>query len=360
MATKDPVDTPSEAAPDTSGGSLVDALVGSAGADTAKRGPAAWAERIGGLWTLGVLIALIVAFGFVAHNFYSQANWLATSEYAVEYLMLALGETFVIVTAGIDLSVGATLGFSGMAGALLMADLLGSSSGSLPTTVVGIVVILAAGTVVGLVNGLLITKLHLTPFIVTLGILGMATGAIYLLNNGVEVSTVPSQFGKIGTTVIAGWLPVPVLVTAGFCVLTWLLLARTRFGLRTYAIGSNEAAARRAGIDVDRHLLKVYALTGFLAGVAGLLVTARFTAASVTAGLNDELDAIAAVVIGGASLFGGRGSILGTIIGTFVISVLVTGLILANVQSFWQQVAVGAVLIGAVWADQLRGRLRQR
>jgi len=335
------------------------ALLGGGGLVPGK-GPAAWAERIGGAWTLGVLVALIIAFGIVNSHFFSRANWLATSEYAVEYLMLALGQTFVIITAGIDLSVGAMLGFSGMAGALLMADLLGGRSASVGITVLGIVAILVAGSAIGLINGLLVTKLKLTPFIVTLGTLGMATGAIYLLNNGAEVSTVPSQFAVIGTTVIAGWLPVPVLIAACFCVITWLLLSRTRFGLRTYAIGSNEAAARRAGINVDRHLIYVYTLTGFLAGVAGLLVTARFTAASVTAGLNDELDAIAAVVIGGASLFGGRGTIQGTIIGTLVISVLVTGLVIANVQSFWQQVAVGAVLIAAVWADQLRIRLRQR
>ncbi|MGH9066210.1 MAG: ABC transporter permease [Acidimicrobiales bacterium] len=336
------------------------AILGGAGPVSKGKGPAAWAERIGGIWTLGVLIALVLGFGFVAPNFYSRDNWLATSQYAVEFMLLALGQTFVIITAGIDLADGAMLGISSMVAALLMSDLLGGHSGSPLITAAGFAAGLATGTVVGVVNGLIITKMKLTPFIATLGTLGMATGATFLLNGGAEVSNLPSQVAAIGNTVLVGWLPIPVLVAAFFCLVTWLLLSRTRFGLRTYAIGSNETAARRAGINVDRHLVWVYVISGFLSGVAGLLVMSRFSVGNPLAGANDELDAIAAVVIGGASLFGGRGTIAGTIIGTFVISVLVTGLVLAHVQPFWQQVAVGAVLIGAVWADQIRGRLRQR
>jgi ribose transport system permease protein len=132
------------------------------------------------------------------------------------------------------------------------------------------------------------------------------------------------------------------------------VLARTRFGLRTYAIGSNEIAARRAGIRVDRHLIMVYALSGFLAGIAGLLVTANFSSASPIAGANDELYAIASVVIGGASIFGGRGTIFGTVIGTAILSVLTTGLVLTNVAPFWQQVAIGVVVIAAVAVDRVR------
>lgn len=318
-------------------------------------------ERIGDYWTLGVLILVIIVFGFTAPDFYTQANWLATSVYSTEIMLLALGQTFVIVTGGIDLSDGAVLGFSSMAGALVMEHMLHLRGiSSVWIIVAGFAAGIAAGTIAGFVNGLLITKLRLAPFIVTLGMLGMAGGAIDLLHGGREIIDMPSQVSAIGNTVIGGWFPIPVLVTAFFCVVTWLLLSKTTFGRHVYAIGSNPTAARRAGINIDRHLIAVYVISGFLAAVSGLLVMARFNDASPIAGANDELGAIAAVVIGGASLFGGRGTIQGAIIGTLLISLLDTGLVLANVQPFWQQVAIGAIIILAVFLDQVRLRLKER
>lgn len=323
-----------------------------------RRTAALLAKGEGGWWTLAVFVVICVAFGIAAPDFFSRANWIATSEYAVEYLLLAIGETFVIATAGIDLSVGANLGFSAMLSAVIMSGLLNGHMNALLVTIIGFAIALAAGTLVGVVNGVLVTKLKLTPFIVTLGTLGMCTGATYLLDNGNQVSNLPSQVSTLGTTIwLGGWVPVIVVVAAVFTVLGWLLLSRTRFGLHTYVIGSNFMAGQRAGLNVNRHLVRVYALAGFLAGVAGLMVTAKFTIASPIAGANDELDAIAAVVIGGASLFGGTGTIFGTLVGTFIISILVTGLVLLNVQPFWQEVAVGAVLIIAVVLDQVRRRL---
>ncbi|HTJ90424.1 MAG TPA: ABC transporter permease [Acidocella sp.] len=317
-------------------------------------------SRAGEVWTLAILLGLIAMFGLLSPDFFSRASWLATSQYAVEYLLLGLAETFVIVTGGIDLSVGAILGFSAMVGALVMRALIGAA---LPTPMVlaaGIVATLFTGAAIGWLNGQAITRLKLTPFVVTLGMLSMATGGIYLLNNGSNLDTIPPVIGTLGALALWGWLPVTVLVAVLLCVLTALLLAETRFGLRTYAIGSNPRGAARAGIDVNRHLVKVYMLSGLLSAVAGLMVMARFASASVQAGANDELDAITAVVIGGASLFGGRGTILGTVIGSCVITVMVTGLILIGVQPFWQQVAVGAILIFAVAMDQLRDRLLDR
>jgi len=313
----------------------------------------------GGWWTLAVFVLICVAFGTAAPDFFSRANWVATSEYAVEYLLLALGQTFVIATGGIDLSDGAILGFSAMLAAVVMRGLLHSHMDPMLVTIIGCAVAVGAGTATGAINGLLITKARLTPFIVTLGMLGMATGATYLLDNGNQVSTLPSQIATIGATIWFGngWLAAIVVVAAVFTAICWLLLARTRFGLHTYVIGSNPVAGRRAGLRVERHLIKVYALSGFLAGVAGVMVTAKFSIATPIAGANDELDAIAAVVIGGASLFGGTGTIFGTVVGTFIISILVTGLVLLNVQPFWQEVAVGAVLIVAVLLDQTRRRL---
>jgi ribose transport system permease protein len=314
-------------------------------------------SRHGELWTLVILGVLLAIFGLMSSDFFTQASWLATSQYAVEYLMLGLGETFVIITAGIDLSVGAILGFAGMVGAMVMRALMGINTGPGIETTAGILAALATGTAIGFLNGFLITRLRLTPFVVTLGTLSMCTGGIYLLNNGGNIETIPDVIGRAGSYAIGGWVPVTVLVTAVFCLICAFLLGTTQFGLRTYAVGSNPVGASRAGVDVNRHLVKIYMLAGFLSAVAGLLVMARFSSASVQAGANDELDAITAVVIGGASLFGGRGTVLGTVIGSFVITVMVTGLILIGVQPFWQQVAVGAILIFAVAVDQVRDRL---
>ncbi|HTU31720.1 MAG TPA: ABC transporter permease [Solirubrobacteraceae bacterium] len=312
-------------------------------------------ERIGPFWTLGVLILLIVAFGIAASSLYTKDAWESTATYAVEYLLLAIGETFVIITGGIDLSVGAMLGFSGMAGALVAQHMLGVHDSSTLTTIVTILVMLACGTALGLINGLLITLLKLPPFIVTLGTLTGITGGINLLNGGNEVSILPAPINSLGIdSVLNGWLPLPVLISIVLAVVFGFVLARTRFGLRTYAIGSNETATRRAGIRVDRHLVRVYALSGFLAGVAGLMVTANLSTAAPINGQNDELYAIAAVVIGGASIFGGTGTIFGTVIGTAILAVLTTGLVLTNVQPFWQQVAIGAVVIIAVAVDRVR------
>jgi ribose transport system permease protein len=314
-------------------------------------------SRHGEIWTLAILCVIVAVFGILSPDFFSRASWLATSQFAVEYLLLGLGQTFVIITAGIDLSVGAILGFSGMIGAIVMRALIADDAGTAAEIAAGILAALTAGSAVGFLNGFIITRLRLTPFVVTLGTLSMCTGGIYLLNGGENIGTIPNIIGTAGSLAIGGWVPVTVLITAIFCILCAFLLRQTRFGLRTYAVGSNPVGASRAGVDVRHHLVKIYMLAGFLSAVAGLMVMARFASASVQAGANDELDAITAVVIGGASLFGGRGTILGTVIGSFVITVLVTGLILIGVQPFWQQVAVGAILIFAVAVDQLRNRL---
>jgi ribose transport system permease protein len=303
-------------------------------------------------WIFGALVVTVVAFSIASPDFLTQDNWLNTSSSAVEVLLLAAGQTFVIISGGIDLSVGATLGLSGMAGGWVMAN--GFAAGTSPAlvTAVGILVALAVGLLVGLVNGALIARYRIPPFVVTLGTLGIATGAADLVSNGLEISNIPTTVSQIGNTDIGGWVPIPVLVAAVACVITGILLAKTRFGAYTYAIGDNRQAAVRAGIRDKRHLIKIYAMSGFLAGVAGVLVMARLSAASPTSGSNDELDAIAAVVIGGTSLAGGSGTIVGSVIGTAIISVLLTGLIIVNVPPFWQLVAVGVVLIVAVYADQ--------
>jgi len=311
-------------------------------------------------WIFGVLVAIVIAFSIASPNFLTQANWLNTSSTATEVLLLAVGQTFVIISGGIDLSVGAALGLSGMVGAWVMAHFFGNGGtpGGIVTTV-GFIVAIAVGLLIGLVNGLLIARYDIPAFVVTLGTLGIGTGLADLISNGQEISTLPPLIGNIGNENIFGWIPVVVLVAVVITVAAGVMLARTRFGTYTYTIGDNRQAAVRAGINARRHLVKIYALSGLLAGVAGVTVMTRLGAASPSSGSNDELNAIAAVVIGGASLFGGRGTILGSLIGTCIISVLLTGLIIVNVPPFWQLVAVGVVLIAAVYIDQLGGQGRE-
>ena len=305
-------------------------------------------------WIFGVLIAIVVGFSIASPYFLTRANWINTSTTATEVLLLAIGETFVIVSGGIDLSVGAALGLSGMCGGWMMMHLF-SGGGTPPVLViaVGFAATVLAGLAVGAVNGLLISRLSIPAFVVTLGTLGICTGLGDLISNGQEISAIPAGIARIGDTNIGGWIPVTVLVAVVLAGIFGLLLARTRFGTYTYAIGDSREAATRAGVNSRRHLLKVYIIAGGLAGVAGVTVMARLGVASPTSGSNDNLNAIAAAVIGGTSLFGGRGTIAGSVIGTAIISVLLTGLIIVNVPSFWQLVAVGVVLIAAVYIDQL-------
>ena len=314
------------------------------------------------LWIGGVLLALIVAFSVDSPYFLTRANWLNTSSTGTEVLLLAVGETFVICAGGIDLSVGAVLGFAGTAGAWVMSQLTAGQPAGAEVGVValGFAAAVAAGLAFGLVNGLLVAWAGIPPFVVTLGTLGIATGFGFLLNNGQEISAIPGSVTTFGNDNLGGWVPVPVRITAVITIWCGLLLAKTRFGAYTLSIGDSREAVVRAGINDRRYLLEIYTLSGVLAGVAAVLVMARLGAGSPDSGATDNLNAIAAVVIGGASLFGGRGTVIGSVIGTGIIAVLLTGLVLVNVPPFWQEVAVGVVLIAAVYIDQLRNRKTSR
>jgi ribose transport system permease protein len=328
------------------------------------------AERITEAWILLILIALVVIFGVLEGGaFFNLSNFGNIAIDASELLLLAVGATFVIITAGIDLSVGAVLVFASVVAAKVMVALAGTpaqvQNGVYPNQglaiVVGIVLGLLAGLAWGLVNGLLITRLKMPPFIVTLGTLGTALGSALILSGGVNVPFVPPAVqAQIGARLLFGFLPVPVAVAIVVVVLGAIALARTRFGRYTYAIGSNEQAVRKAGINVDMHLIKIYALSGLLAGLAGVIDVARFNTASVGGHTSDNLSAVAAVVIGGTSLFGGTGTIAGTVVGVFIPAILANGFVIEGVQPFWQQVAIGAILILAVFIDQQRRRAQQQ
>jgi ribose transport system permease protein len=305
-----------------------------------------------------ILVGLIAVFSFLKPEEFldvNNARNIATD--AAVLLVLAVGLTFVIITAGIDLSVGAVLVFSGVVAAKLMNEIGGDNWGVI---LAGLGVALASGLGWGLLNGFLVAKAKIPAFIVTLGTLGMALGSALLITGGVDQRDVPFKLiDTVGSGRAFGEIPYLVLIAAAVALVFGVILAVTRFGRYTYAIGSNEEAVRRAGVNVDAHLIKVYAIGGTLAGLAGFMSLARFGTTTIGGHSTDNLDAISAVVIGGTSLFGGIGTIIGTVVGVFIPAVLRNGFVIVGVQPFWQQVAVGAVLIVAVYLDQLR-RARYR
>jgi ribose transport system permease protein len=272
---------------------------------------------------------------------------------------MAIGETFVIITAGIDLSVGFVLVLTGVvAGEYYLHN--GAANASVGTIWIGAILGMATGAAFGALQGVAVAKLKMPPLIATLMGLGVAEGLSYLITGGSDLRSVPNTLASsIGQGSLGGvqWLIIiSFLVTLAF----GLILAYTRFGRYTYAIGSNPEAASRAGINVDRHLIKVYALSGWMSGIAGILALANFDSTTIAGHTTDNLTVITAVVLGGASLFGGRGSMLGTVIGVFIPEVLLTGLVILTINQYWQDVAIGVVLAAAVYLDQFRRRLGER
>jgi len=332
------------------------------GAEAAGAERVPWWQRFvtgSSTWIGLILVALILVFSALEFSsFVSASNARNIATDAAVLLILATGMTFVIITAGIDLSVGAVLVFSGVVSVKLMNAEGGDNWG---TILAGLAAALASGLAWGILNGFLIAKARIPPLIVTLGTLGMSLGAALLITGGVDARDVPFKaVDTIGTGRLFSQVPWLVIIAFAVALVFGVVLAATRFGRYTYAVGSNEEAARRSGIAVDRHLIKIYALSGTLAGLAGFLSLARFSTTTIGGHDTDNLQSIAAVVIGGTSLFGGIGTILGTVFGVFIPAVLQNGFIIVGVQPFWQQVAVGAVLIGAVYLDQLRRRSQHR
>jgi ribose/xylose/arabinose/galactoside ABC-type transport system permease subunit len=300
--------------------------------------------------SLFVLIGLIVLMAILSPVFLSVSNLfnilLATATFGI----MAIGATFVISAAGIDLSQGSVLGLSSVTGAALVVY----AGLPWPFAIIGA---LAAGSAAGFVNGMLVTRARVPAFIVTLGMLGIARGLALVISSGQGIYGLPAEILFLGQARPLG-VPTPAYILVVVAIVSHYLLAHTRFGHHTLALGDNEQAARATGINVRRLRLQLYTLSGFMAGLAGLVFMARVNTGDPTAGLNYELLAITAAIIGGTNLFGGRGSVLGTMIGALIMGVLQNGLNLMAVQSYYQQMAIGAVLIAAVWLDQIRIRGR--
>lgn len=299
---------------------------------------------------LPILVLICILFSFLSPNFPTAGNAVNILRQASINIVLATGMTFVILTGGIDLSVGSILGVSAVV-AVLVSLLPALGWAAVPAA-------LLTGLLLGLVNGALIAFLDLPPFIVTLGALTALRGAAYLVANGTTVINRNLNFAWIGNNYLG---PVPWLVVIALLTVaaSWFILRRTVLGVQIYAVGGNPRAARLTGIKVDRVLLFVYGVSGLLAGLAGIMSASRLYSATGMLGNGYELDAIAAVILGGTSFTGGIGTIPGTLLGALIIAVLNNGLTLLNMSYFWQLVVKGLVIIVAVTIDRLRRRSRR-
>jgi ribose transport system permease protein len=297
---------------------------------------------LGGLVILCIVMTILSPFFLTFNNLFNVGTQIAV------IAILAFGQTFVIVSGGIDLSVGSVLGLAG-----IMFGWASAVAG-LPLPV-ALALGIGAGAFAGLTNGLLITLGNLPPFIATLAMLSAARGLALVISNGVPLNPIPNAIRTLGSGDLF-FVPLPVVLMLIMWVITLVILRSTYPGRCMYAIGGNEEASRLSGINVDRQKLIIYTLSGLFAGIAGILLTARLASAQPQAGFTFELDAIAAVVIGGASLSGGVGTASGTLIGALILGVLRNGLNLLNVSSFWQQVIIGVVIALAVMTDTLRRR----
>ena len=311
--------------------------------------------QTGPVLILGLVVAVMTA---LSPFFLTERNITNLGFQTSIVAVLALGELLVILTRGIDLSVGAVVALGGVVGGIVAGGAAGGSASSHGALV--LLAMLGCGLGVGLLNGtVLIAGRVMNPFIVTLGMLSIVRGAALVISDAQTATGMPPVVQTMGTGLI-GPLPVPAVLVAGLALVAWVILTRTQWGRWIYAVGGDPDAARRVGIPVDRVLLSVYVLCGLAAGVAAVLVAGRTNAGSPTAGQLLELDAITAVVIGGASFFGGRGSVFNVVAGALIIGVLRNGLNLLDVTPFWQSIAIGVLVIASLELDVLRGRLEER
>jgi ribose transport system permease protein len=304
------------------------------------------------VWILGVLVVIVAFFSVAAGGkFFSPSNFSLISQNIAVWAVLGVGMTFVIITSGIDLSIGSVLVFSSVVAAKVMQSIGGNGWG---TAAIGILAALITGALWGLLNGFLVAKAKIPPLIVTLGTLSIALGLAQVITGGIDVRSVPEALTDFNTYIKILGMPSLPFVALVVVIIGGIVLHKTRFGRYTYAIGSNEEAARRVGVHVSRHLIMVYALMGMLAGLGAVLALAQFGTTTIAGQSLTNLNVIAAVVIGGTSIFGGEGSIFGTVVGLFIPAVLQAGFVIIGVEPFWQGVAVGIVLIAAVYIDQSR------
>ncbi|HAV24016.1 MAG TPA: ribose ABC transporter permease [Bacteroidetes bacterium] len=303
---------------------------------------------------LGALLAEILLLTFLtasfgeegfSSKFLNYSNVVQVLRSTSFIAMIVVGQTVVLIAGGIDLAVGSVLGLAGVVTAILIGEGSGSTAGILAGVVVGVLS--------GALTGFVITRFRVSPFITTLGMLSVARGLAYGITGGETIRNMPEEFLFIGQGSLFG-VPIPVLVTLLFAVMISYFLRATTWGRYAYAIGGNETAAMYSGVNVKKMKLVYYSICGVASALAGVFYAARFGVGQSTAGLGYELDVIAAAVIGGVSLSGGKGTILGAIIGSVFMGILRNGLVLLDVSAYWQQVAIGGVIVLAVGIDMQR------
>ncbi|HAA84999.1 MAG TPA: ribose ABC transporter permease [Kosmotogaceae bacterium] len=287
-------------------------------------------------------VAIVVVFSIMSNRFLTVSNMLNILRQITINGTIAFGMTFVILSGGIDLSVGSVFAFSAIVGASVL------QGGNI---LAGILVALAVGAAFGAFNGVIIAKMRLQPFIVTLATMAIARSFTQAFSQGRPITGFPDSFRELGRGEYFG-VPVPVFVMFGVFLLAWYILSNTKLGLYTYAIGGNEEATRLSGVKVANYKILIYTISGALAALSGLILTARLNSAQPTFGTGYELDAIAAVVLGGTSLSGGKGTIVGTLFGAMVMGIINNGMNLVSISPFYQQAVKGAVILLAVMAER--------
>jgi len=295
---------------------------------------------------LGLVLVCIVL-SILSPHFPTLSNFFNISRQAAVITIIAIGETFVILTGGIDLSVGSLVTLTSCTMAIVMI-----TTGSIP---LGVLAAIAVGLLTGGINGALVTRAKLPPFIVTLGMMGIAQGVALVITTGRSMYGLPEAFKFVGQGYV-GPIPTPLAIIAILFAIFHVILNYNRLGRYILSVGGNEEATRLSGVNVDRVKMAAYMISGLTAAIGGIVLSSRINSAHPAAGQGYELDAIAAAVIGGTSLMGGEGTIIGTVIGAFMMAVIRNGLNLLNVNVYWQQIIIGMVIIGAVWVDRARKR----
>ncbi|GAA1209174.1 ABC transporter permease [Rhodoglobus aureus] len=314
------------------------------------------------------LILIIIVFSMLSPNYLTTGNLLIMASHVAIYAILGMGMLLVVLNGGIDLSVGSTLGFSAVIAGFLMQGVPLNIFGVVlyPSVPVVVIISCGVGAAIGFVNGFLISRFNVAPFVATLGMLYVVRGFALLMTNGLTINKLSGD-SELGNTGFA-WLgfnrifniPIGVLIMGIIAIVLGLILSRSVFGRWLYASGGNERAAELSGVPVRGVKIWVYVVSGICASIAGLILASTLTSASPTAGNTYELTAIAAVVIGGASLMGGRGSVKGTLLGAFVIGFLSDGLVIVGVSAYWQMVFIGAVIVIAVLLNSVQYGRRRR
>lgn len=315
------------------------------------------------------LILVFIVFSAMSPQFLSTGNLVIMSKHVAINALLAIGMTFVILTGGIDLSVGSIVGMTAMiAGGLINEGIILPQLGVIvyPHTWMIIIISLIVGTLMGAISGIVITRFNVAPFIATLGMLYVARGIAGLRNNGYTFPNLIGrpEFGNTGFPILGAGnflgINYSIWLMIALTIIAYIITTRLPFGRHVYAVGGNERAAELSGVRVSRNKVLVYSISGFCSALVGLIIASQLVAAHPATGESFELNAIAAVVLGGTSLAGGRGSMGGTLIGAFVIGVLGDGLVMMGVSSFWQKVIKGAVIVLAVIIDQVQARMQER